>query len=85
MELTKHAQKRVQQRGVSKETIDRIMYHGKCEIAPGGALKIFLGNKEHQELTSRLKRDIQLLDKAKGGTIIIVDGKIVTIYKEKKR
>ncbi len=46
MKKTKHAYKRFQQRGFSGFTLDLIMRYGKCIQAPGGATKIFFGNRE---------------------------------------
>ena len=83
-ELTAHAKKRMRQRGFSGHAMDMIVHYGRYEPAPGGAIRIFLGNKNHQELVTRLKRDLQLLDNAKGGTVIVSeDGKILTTYKNK--
>jgi len=83
-ELTAHAKKRMRQRGISGHTMNIIVHYGRYEQAPGGAFRIFLGNKDHQELVARLKRDLQLLDNAKGGTVIVAeDGKILTAYKKK--
>jgi len=81
-ELTAHAKKRMQQRGFSGHALDMILHYGRYTMAPGGAIKIFFGNKDHQELVACLKKDIQLLDKAKGGTVILSeDGMILTTYK----
>jgi hypothetical protein len=81
MNLTKHAEKRKNQRGFSKFTIDIILKNGSVKKAPGGTKQIFFGNKEYQETVSELKRVIQLLDRAKGGTIIVHAEQIITIYK----
>jgi hypothetical protein len=83
-ELTEHAKKRMRQRGLSNHAMDIIVNYGRYQPAPGGALKIFLGNKDHQDLVARLKKDLQLLDNAKGGTLILSsDGQILTTYKNK--
>ena len=53
-----------------------------CEHTPGGAvLKIFLGFKEYKRITEELKKTIQLLDKAKNGTLIVNEDTIVSVYK----
>ena len=83
-ELTTHAKKRMRQRGFSDHTMDIIVNYGRYEQAPGGAIKIILRNKECQRIVSMLKRDVQLIDNAKGGTLIISsDGQILTCYKNK--
>ena len=82
---TDHAKKRMRQRGFSDFTMNIVIQYGRYEFAPGGALKIFMGNKDHQKLVAILKKDLQLLDSAKGGTVIVSDdGKILTTYKNKQ-
>ena len=66
-------------------TVDAILQiieeNGVYERAPGGAVKIFFGKREHRMVVERLKRFIQLADKAKGGTIILDNNKVLTVYK----
>jgi len=82
MELTKHAKKRKRQRGFSKFSLNLIMNFGREQRAPGGAIKVFLGNREYQKAIGEFKKIIQLMDKAKGGTMIIDDkDNILTVYK----
>ena len=81
MKLTNHANKRVQQRGFSKQVIDIILNKGRGQFAPGGATKIFIGKKEYQAVVTELKRAIQIMDKAKDATLIINEGRILTVYK----
>ena len=82
MELTKHAQKRVQQRGFSAFTVGIIAEFGRTSSAPGGAEKIFVGKKEYQLVIQELKRAIQLIDRAKGGYLIVRGNKILTVYRQ---
>jgi hypothetical protein len=81
MKLTRHAEKRARQRGFSDFSLDIIRGCGRAEKAPGGAIRMFFGNKEYQRAVSDLKRAIQLLDRAKGGTIIIANEGVLTIYR----
>ena len=82
--ITEHAKKRMRQRGFSGHAMDIIVNYGRCEPAPGGAMKIFFGEKDYQMIASRLKKELQLLDNVKGGTVIVSeDGQILTIYKSK--
>ena len=81
MELTKHAEIRKNQRGISNRTLEFLLEHGRYISAPGGAEKIFFGEKEHQLAVSELKKIIQMLDKAKGISVIIKANKIITAYK----
>jgi hypothetical protein len=81
-QLTEHAKKRMRQRSFSDYVMNIVLQYGRHEPATGGAIKIILGNKNYQALVTRLKRDLQLLDNAKGGTIIVSDdGRILTVYK----
>ncbi|MHB8790166.1 MAG: hypothetical protein ACYDBT_09825 [Desulfobulbaceae bacterium] len=81
MNLTKHAQKRKQQRGLSDLILKIIEYNGKVLPSPGGAERIFFGKKECNKIIEELKKTMRLVERAKGGSIIIADGKILTIYK----
>ena len=80
MKTTKHAKKRIRQRGFSKLTLDLIRQFGRHERAPAGAHKIVFGNKEYQKAVQEFKRAIQMLDKAKGGAIVIADDRLLTAY-----
>jgi hypothetical protein len=74
----------MRQRGFTSRLVDMIVDYGRYQPAPGGAFKIVLGNRVYQELVARLKKDLQLLDNAKGGTLILsADGQILTTYKNK--
>ena len=81
MRLTSHAKKRARQRGFSNLSLDIIQECGRTERAPGGAVKIFFGKKEHQKAVGEFKKAIQLLDKAKGGTMIIDNEDVLTVYR----
>jgi hypothetical protein len=81
MELTKHAKLRQDERGIPNSLLDVILENGIPTDAPGGAIKIFFGKREHQKTVSALKKVIQMLDKAKGGTLIVKDDNILTVYK----
>ena len=81
MRLTGHARKRKQQRGFSNLSIDIIRNFGRIEKAPGGVIKVFFGRKECQQAIREFKRAIQLLDKSKGGTLVIDEDNLITLYK----
>ncbi len=81
MKMTRHAKKRISQRGFSNFTLDIIQKYGSCTKVPGGAVKIFFGNREYQRVIEELKRAIQLMDKAKNGNILIKDDQVLTVYK----
>ena len=81
MILTKHAKQRASQRGFNNFTLKIIMNHGTQKRASGGATRVFFGNKEYQQTVAELNKAIQLMDKAKGGNIIISRNNIITVYK----
>ncbi len=80
IDFTKHSKIRMRQRGFSDFTMNIIQQYGRCENAPGNAMRIVFGNKEYQEAVGEFKRAIQLLDKAKGGAMIMSDGNVLTVY-----
>ena len=81
MKLTKHAEKRKNQRGFSSHLVEIIVDRGEQRPAPGGATNVYLGDKEYQVAVSEVKQFLQILDKAKGGSLIIKDNDILTVYK----
>lgn len=81
MNKTRHLIKRQSQRGISDYLLAIIEENGRYERAPGGATKIYLGNREYQNLVNETKRFLQILDKAKGGTIIFHNQDMLTVYK----
>ena len=81
MEITKHAKLRQGERGIPNSLLNVILENGISAGAPGGAIKIFFGKREHQKIVSAAKKLIQILDKAKGGTLIVKGNDILTIYK----
>ena len=81
LKTTRHAKIRKQQRGFSKFVMNIILNYGRYKEAPGGATKVYFGNKEYQKIVAELKRALQMMDKAKGGNIVIANNKILTLYK----
>jgi len=81
MIVSNHAEIRKRQRGFSRFSLDMIQKFGRSVKVPGGAIKVFFGKKEYQHTVQEFKKAIQLLDKAKGGNIIIKDDCIITVYK----
>jgi hypothetical protein len=83
MKLTKHADKRKQQRGFSDTAINIIMRHGRMSKVRGDAYKLFFGKKESHTLISELKQMIKLVDRARDGVLIISGETVITVYKSK--
>ena len=82
MRLTKHAEGRLRQRGWSEQIVDIVMTYGRFERAPGGAVRVFIGNREAQTIDHEIKALWKLVSRARGGTILIKDDCILTVYKK---
>jgi hypothetical protein len=81
MKFTRHAEARLKQRGWNKQMVDIVMSCGRAEHAPGGVTRIFLGKKEVQDIFQEIKGLLQIVNRAKGGTLILKDNNIITAYK----
>jgi hypothetical protein len=77
--ITKHAKKRMRQRGVPLPVLELIVKYGNHRPAPGGATAVGLTNQFYQLAIQELKSSIQFLDKAKNHNIIIKDNSILTV------
>jgi hypothetical protein len=82
MKMSRHAEKRCQQRALPPEILDIVMKHGRLSDAPGDVCKLFFGNKEYTHAISDLKKMMKRLERARGGTIVLGKGQIVTVYKQ---
>ena len=81
MNLTKHAKIRQRQRGMGQDILDIILRYGRVEYQKGDSEKIFLGKRESNEIIRELKHAIKLIERSKGGTVILAQDQIVTVYK----
>jgi hypothetical protein len=81
MKMSKHAQVRIRQRGISIAVLDVIWKYGRESFAPGGAVKYFFGKNECQYALYEHKGRIQFLDHLKGCTIVVIDGVVISAYK----
>ena len=81
MHKTGHAEKRQNQRGISDFIMKLIEYYGSYDDAPGGAIRVYLGNREYQTIVGEIKWQLQQLDKARRGTLIMKADHLVTLYR----
>ena len=81
MNLTQHAKERLEQRNISGDVLGIILKNGSITHASGGAMKIFLGNKEAGKMISDLKNTIKLIERAKGGALIVTPEDLITVYR----
>ena len=84
MEKTHHAATRMQQRALGDALVEIIINHGRHEHLPGGAIGIFLGEKEYREINQELRRFQKRVESAKNAKVVIKDGKILTCYKNQR-
>ncbi len=83
MEITRHAEKKMQQRSISYDVLDLVMKYGRQLPARDGAEKIFFGCKEYDLAMSELKTAMRLLERTKNCVVIEKNGKILTTYKNR--
>jgi hypothetical protein len=81
MNLAIHAKIRARQRGFSSTTLNIIWKYGREFYAPGGAIKYFMGKKEHRCALAENQINRKAVDRAKNGSIIVIEGSIITAYK----
>ena len=85
IKFTKHAIKRMNQRGVSKEMIDITIIFGKCVND-----KIILNRKEIRKILYKVTQEIKskllkILDKGGLTVILADDASIITVYNCNKK
>lgn len=81
MQKTRHAEWRQKQRGMTDFIMNLIECYGRYEVAPGGAIRVHLGNREYQTIVAEIKWQLQQLDKARRGTLIMKGDHLVTVYR----
>ena len=74
--ITKHAEKRMQQRGISVSDIDMILEHGK-EIEGNG---IFMTNKRSEKLIQSFKKKIAAVERLRNTKVVVDGDTIVSCY-----
>lgn len=80
MQTSQHAIVRSQQRGFPSQLIDLILDFGTPERKPGNALEYKLTRRDRNKVRTRLKRQIQDLDKVDGKAVLVIGNTIATVY-----
>jgi hypothetical protein len=81
MKLSKHAQIRSQQRGIPNKLIKMAIIHGQSERGPGGAHIYMLTKKNKNEIITRMKQNIKVLEQAANIKVVVSDdGQVITAY-----
>jgi len=78
--FSSHAQVRLNQRGIKQQIVTYLLENGRAEYAPGGAMKIFITRREANRAISHLKKQIKIIEKAIGKTVIEKDCNVITVY-----
>lgn len=79
MNYTQHADRRMNQRGISKKMTDLVLQYGKIEQD-----KRVLNNKDAKKLLQQLKDEIRIIMKIidKGGMVVVSEeDSVITTYK----
>jgi len=71
MNLTRHAEKRFQQRGFKKPYLDLLLKYGKISRKPGDVMEVKITKKEISRITQELNRLIRQLSNIKNKAILI--------------
>ena len=82
MEMSEHALKRSQQRGIPKSYAEIILKYGVPERKPGNVFEFSLPKRKADEIVKQFKYLIQSLDKCtrKGVLVDLIEAKIITVY-----
>jgi hypothetical protein len=79
MKFTRHAKVRQRQRGWSDRMVGILLEWGRLEPAPGGAVRVFLGKREAQKIDEEISAFRKLVERAKGGSMVIKDDCVLTL------
>lgn len=77
--LTRHAEVRIRQRAFRESDVDVLLEHGS--EMPDDTLT--LTDHDVQEAISILKQKITRLERLRGMTAVLIDGRVITVYKSK--
>ena len=85
--LSEHAERRMNQRGITEAMIDLCMEYGKIIIQNDGAMAYVITDKIYKKLLNNkgLKHMRKIIDRIKGLVVIVSgDGALITTYKNNK-
>lgn len=78
MEKTYHAQKRMAQRGISRDMVEYVLTNGRSQRE-----RVIMGKKEALHILEELQEEQRLLKKIldKGGVVLVTNGNtLITTY-----
>lgn len=86
MHLSRHAEIRGQQRGISNAHLKLLAAFGHTERRPGNATALFMDKKGIRELEQVLREGLQALDKLRGQVVLLAaDSTVITCYHQTKK
>ena len=74
--FSRHAARRVRQRGLRDRDVELVLDHGTPVAGDG----VILLNRDAEREITRRKKEIQALDRLRGCKVVLSDGTIVTCY-----
>ena len=77
--LTRHAEVRIRQRAFRESDVDVLLEHGSEKHDD----TLTLTDHDVQEAISILKQKITRLERLRGMTAVIINGRVITVYKSK--
>lgn len=86
MNTSKHAQIRMQQRGIPEQIVKNIITYGSTRKVAGGAIARFISKKDLKGIATLLPRNecIQL-DRHKGVYVVMDSNSVITVGHRSKR
>ena len=82
MTTSKHAEKRIRQRGINNILINAVLDYGTPIPKPGNATEVIIQKKDLEKMQQELKYQSKLIDKAANiGVLTDSEGtRIITVY-----
>lgn len=79
--FSKHAARRVRQRGLRDRDVELVLDHG-TPVAEDG---VVLLNQDAEREIARRKQEIQALERLRGCKVVVADGRVITCYHTSNR
>jgi hypothetical protein len=80
LKITRHAEARIRQRGFREDDVTILMKYGR--EMPNGTL--VLTDRDVRREMEMMRRHISRLDRLRGMTAVVIDGRVVTVYRADK-
>jgi len=86
MQTSRHAQIRMQQRGIPEQIVRNIIAYGSTRRVAGGAIARFMSKKDLKALLQTLpKKECIELDKHKGIYVVMDNSHVITVGHRTRR